>query len=282
MAQIPWFESLAAYHEVADAAPALSDLASRREPQVGDEVTYELTLDQSARSRRWTLRFVVVEVEPLDSAQPVPSSQGVDRDGESARFSTARTWMDIYVTDDDPARPARVTRDSIRTDHLVTGLFFAAEVLERVLRAMAGHEEAEIDGEVFGNALGSFMAVMEVLQDNDELAPILWEVIEKPSVWSVVTQGVRLGLSMDVAKPWTTGIPEAAGPAFRLPVSLSVNDQPALRVSALVVESRAPITTGAGILSLVAERPDGSGTRARMRLIGARRAAPAANSTPPR
>ena len=80
--------------------------------------------------------------------------------------------------------------------------------------------------------------------------------------------GVHIDVKLSQSEPQPAGLSDPSWDveSYRVPLAMGINNTSALHASVHVVDPRRPMTLGAGILSLVAERPDGSGVRFRMRL----------------
>jgi hypothetical protein len=115
-----------------------------------------------------------------------------------------------------------------------------------------------------------FGAAMEIPACRD----ILSEVVAKPSVWSVAR---HLGVSTDFNYKWSDVRAADATPlglsqpAYQLPVRLSLNDKPAVRVQLVVTSPRPPLEACAGILAVYAEHPTEPDRHFFLRLLSAQR-----------
>ena len=256
-----WFPSLAETHSFA--APASDSLLSGFDapvegvtPAPGDKALYALQLDTPEGTTRWLLLFAV---EPEDPEQP------------------GRVQLAITVFDAD-AKQLACTKDSIELRHLMHGLFPGAEALRDTQEAV--HHRLE----TVGDSLMAMLAFLNAIRDNEQLGQILWQVVQKPSVWSILVHlGVSTDITLSASEPWPHPLgPDAPDlPAYRVPMSIELNGTPALRCSIVVVRPWSPFAICAGITSVVAERPDDSGVRFRMRMVAARRAADVTDDAPP-
>lgn len=220
---------------------------AERLPRVGDRVAYELELTTSRDVQRWLVTATVARV---------PS-------GDARSFH-----LDVVVRDGDGKELGRSTELVIGA-HLKTGPFVAAEL---VLRRddERGRNMTKQETSRFLSSIHSMRAFMSILRGSKVLSPILWRIVRKPSIWSIVTNlGVKTSLHVSASERWAQEVPDGYEPAYRLPMALSLNGQQALDCSIVTVEPRRPISVGAGVVSLVARRPDEPDTRLRMRLIEA-------------
>jgi hypothetical protein len=122
-------------------------------------------------------------------------------------------------------------------------------------------------------ALQTFFSAAMAIPGNQH---VLEEVIQKPSVWSVVRHfGVRTALSFNWQDVQVAPEEKAAvrQPVYLLPVRLSLNSVLAVKANLAVSEPRPPLQTSAGILAICAEHPTAADRRLFIRVLSARRAA---------
>ena len=117
--------------------------------------------------------------------------------------------------------------------------------------------------------------MLKVIRDSDVLFDVLLEVIDKPSVLSVIVNfGVRVSVRHRFDKAQALA-PVAVGgrefPVYELPVELQLNGVPALRSKLLVTEPRSPLNLSAGILGMDAFQPSDPSARVSIRVVAARR-----------
>jgi hypothetical protein len=120
----------------------------------------------------------------------------------------------------------------------------------------------------------AMMALLNVVQEDDALADHFWKVVEKPSLWSVITGfGVRASLTMAFEKSVPVAMPSpnlpAAERAFVVPLQIDVNGSPALLVDVVVIDSARPFAICGGIVAATARHPTRSDTRLELQLLGA-------------
>ena len=135
-----------------------------------------------------------------------------------------------------------------------------------------GFEEEVTDATTF--SLQSLTALLGLTQDDELLSKLLWNVIKKPSIVSVV-----LGMSVNItimpgfhlANPVPSPFTDVAldGPFWNLPMAIAINGETALDVNLLVANFGPPYSITGGILAFEGHHPDGS-TTVQARLVGAR------------
>jgi hypothetical protein len=135
-------------------------------------------------------------------------------------------------------------------------------------------EEERLNFSVYFALRTFFEAAMEIPGNQH----VLEQVIQKPSVWSVVSHfGVKTTFTygwqdVQVAPEGKAAVQQ---PVYLLPVRLFMNDVPAVKASLAVTEPRPPLQAGAGILAICAEHPTATDRRLFIRMLSAGRAAPA-------
>lgn len=245
-----WFSSASAWHgpdaasaAAGEAAPSFDAVDPEARVAVGDEVVYAIDFRSPAERRKWRMRARVT---------------GVDEAGGIVEFAVS-----VF---DEAGKPVRTSRARVAADLLADGVygFFAGP----------GPQAREGDpAQSFRRPIRVLWKMLGIVRRNEALAPFLWKVVRKPSVGSVVLHlGVRLRIVLDRGEPWSWGARDTRLAAYRLPLELALNETVALRCSIVCTETFSPFRPCAGLLAIVAERPDGSGTRLRLRLVGARRA----------
>jgi len=152
----------------------------------------------------------------------------------------------------------------------------SAETVARGKKAAAAFgltpEEERLNFSVYFALRTFFEAAMEIPGDRH----VLEQVVQKPSVWSVVSHfGVKINFTygwqdVQVAPEGKAAVKQ---PVYLLPVRLSMNDVPAVKANLAVTEPHPPLQAGAGILAICAEHPTASDRRLFIRVLSARRAA---------
>ena len=121
-------------------------------------------------------------------------------------------------------------------------------------------------------------AFLQGIQDTPGLREILWDLIEKPSVWSIVKNRGRVDLTMNfdgkgvAALERPSWVP-AGSALYHLSPTLALNNQPALHCWLFVTAPRPPLLTTAGIVGIVASPPSSNDKRLDIRILAAHRAA---------
>ena len=132
-------------------------------------------------------------------------------------------------------------------------------------------EEERLDFGVYFSVVQFFSAACEVAAFQEVLA----QVVNKPSLWSVIS---HLGVRMDLNFWWmdVQALPDGriglALPAYRFPLTVSLNGALGVKVTLAVTTPRPPLQTCAGIVALCAEHPTDDRKRVFIRLLAARRA----------
>jgi len=123
------------------------------------------------------------------------------------------------------------------------------------------------------------IAIFTTLQQNETLERVLWRVVDKPSVLSVVLGGgVRVSIGprferVTIDERPLPGVPPGQT-AYRVPLDITVNGHIALRSVLTVVESRFPLSIGAGVVAIDGEHPRDPERRVAVRLLASRRGPP--------
>ena len=156
---------------------------------------------------------------------------------------------------------------------------------ERRLRIGEVHEQIgdagleprlDVGPRVAGRALAAVLSIFQVLRKNELLEPILWKVVEKPSLLSIAANfGVDVSITpqFDKIDIDPRALPGRPGDEciHRFPIQFVVNGGVALRSTLSVVESRFPLRVGAGMLAADGVHPRDPDKRVSVRLLASRR-----------
>lgn len=130
------------------------------------------------------------------------------------------------------------------------------------------YEEEQIGFNVYF-ALKSFY---DAAMDIDEFKDILYEVIDKPSVWSIISKaGLRTYINYNPSDvhPFNADNLGMKFPAYDQPLTLLFNGKLALNAAIIMTKSHAPLKACAGIIGLYAEHPVEKEKRLLIQLISA-------------
>lgn len=251
--------------------------------RVGDEVLYGLRLVRGDEVRHWLLRLRVLEVDATAAGEAIGRAMwSLQFNGESRYFSSPVSRVEATVFDDEG-------NEIGRTEPLVPRAFLANGVAEgcRASRRIFGSADlassaaatrlvtADVDTEALACSTVCAVALLQVVQEDSVLASILWQVVEKPSLMSVLGNlGARVVLRpcYHIASEALCPIPGLYEQTFRLPMSLTVNDQPALDMDLFVADSTPPFALGGGLLGASARHPSRPGLEFTLLLLSAKSA----------
>lgn len=239
----------------------------------GDRILYAVELTEGASKQRW---MVYVDVRDPEF------EPHLRRDG-STRY---RLLLRVRVCD---AAGVEIGQDDVVVDRddLLTGL----------VRACRG-ERAEpqpvpewmklgvVEGRplwtpaadsVQNNAILALRNLLRVILGSEVLYDVLWDVVDKPSLVSVLAEGgAKVSMTRDFERARAIAPVALAGReylAYELPVELRINGAPALRCALVVTEPESPMHLSAGILGIDGHRPSDPDVRVALRVLAARRAA---------
>jgi hypothetical protein len=150
------------------------------------------------------------------------------------------------------------------------------------------NEEVDKNRKVFGAAPYSFaeehalagtwpamFSYFEIIQNTSDLEAILKSVIDRPSLWSILTHGVSINFVPEPEKiapadPSVCGLaPDTT--AYCLPMKLEINGRPGLNIVFVVASPRPPLLLCGGIVGVLAEKPNDDSTWLTFRVLSAQR-----------
>lgn len=243
--------------------------------RVGDEVLFGLRLRRAGAVKHWLLRLRVLEVAAVsadgEALDPVDWSLRIN--GQVQEFASAVCRAEVVVMDENGVELGR-SQPLLPRDFLDTGMASACRLVRtRTIRRQAKLDEGP-ELRPLAEATVSAVALLQVVQEDSVLAPILWQVIEKPSVWSVVrNMGVNVMMrpSFHRVSRARSPVPAVRDPAYRLPIALEVNATPALNLELYVTESTPPFSLAGGLLGATASHPTDPNLDFSLLLLSARR-----------
>jgi hypothetical protein len=127
-------------------------------------------------------------------------------------------------------------------------------------------------------------AFLRIIKNNELLSSVLWRVIDRPSIFSILFHG-GVTLSLNAQLTAATPLPDAdlTGelsklPGYRTTLRLEANGSPVLNAIMWVTEPQSPYRLSGGIIVLEGFRPSDARVRFRMELLAARRTEPGSDS----
>ena len=266
-------------------------LANDAEWRAGDEVLYGLRLRRGTHAQHWLLHLRVTEPLAIsrqgDEAAPgelLPPLLWAIRINDVPREFRSRRCRVLATVTDAAGTVLGRSEPQLPRDFLQQGF---SPACERLRQRFLEHPEtigtdAFYDGMDVGplaEATVCAIALLQVVQEDSVLAPLLWEVVQRPSFWSVVRNfGARVVLRprFHAATEASTSLPGlGAHPVWRVPVSLLVNDAPALHADLLVGTTRPPLALAGGMVGAIARHPTDRDLEFSLLLLAARRGPPA-------
>ncbi|MCA8952482.1 MAG: hypothetical protein KDE27_23425 [Planctomycetes bacterium] len=252
--------------------------------QDGDRVLFGLRLKNGTETRRWLLRLeVALRTDPGEGDDRAPIDQ--------------RSWHYTAVIADEPRRieidsrlaRVRVTVHDQQAELLgESSVFLPADLMTRGLlpgvECALTHQQQGGDFSSFASVeqvrpmaegLVALIALLQVVQNDDVLEDYFWQVVQKPSVWSVIAGfGVRASLTASLEKSTAvTALPAqlpAGTRAYATPLRVDVNDNPALLADVVVVDAARPYALCAGIVAATARHPNKPDVTFDVQLLAAR------------
>jgi len=134
------------------------------------------------------------------------------------------------------------------------------------------------DERAIAGTVPALMEYFDIAARSPGIRDLIWELVEKPSVWSVVRRMGRVecgvtflskGVAAVAASPW--GLP-ATVDVFKIPFTLKLNGETGLHCILVVTQPRPPLLISAGILGLSVQSPNDDANRLLLRVIAARTA----------
>lgn len=155
---------------------------------------------------------------------------------------------------------------------------FSGRDLERGLQVAEATGFTPEDERAIAGAVPALMEYFDIASRSPGIRDVVWALLEKPSVWSVIRRIGRIesgvtfhakGVAPVAPDPWAL---PAATRAYKLPLTLELNDKPGLQCVLVVTEPQPPLLISGGILGLYVRSPRDDGKRLFLRVVAARAA----------
>ncbi|MCA8978312.1 MAG: hypothetical protein KDC98_26525 [Planctomycetes bacterium] len=279
----------------------------------GDELLFGVCLEDGSRKRIWYLHLRVVCREVRrgldgrfpedfeDRIRPDPARQReIDAgmrplpDGVSIwDLATDLEHVRIRVEAFDGNGRSLATAESLAFEKtLRDGLVEACAIGNRMQAKMAGRiamgrdapmlelpEREYDDARRVGAAAQSCRKLFDILKENPVTREILFEVIALPSLGSILTRWeVTTKLSVDffAAEPFAAGEQDAEGSHRSVPMTILLNDEPALFAMLVAGPAGSPNGAAVGVCRVLGRHPWAQDRRLTVELLASRR-----GGTPP-
>jgi hypothetical protein len=147
--------------------------------------------------------------------------------------------------------------------------------IERNRKSLGNIRLSAEEERALGGSCPALMSYLNIVKHTEHLKDILFQLVDLPSVWSMVRHGgVNANLSilqdhLTRADGTAWGLPDSR-PLYDMPVVIELNKQPALKVTLTVATPLPPLLACGGIVGFVAERPGDKETYLTVRVISAR------------
>jgi hypothetical protein len=155
--------------------------------------------------------------------------------------------------------------------------FSESEIAKGRKLAEVAHISTEDERALCG-ACPALLSYFNFAQHTPGLQDIFFKVVDMPSVWSMVRHvGVSANLRFETeqfrgadAFAWQTS---ENAPDYYFPMSLDLNDRPALKLTLVVAAPKSPLLGCGGIVGMLGEKPGEKETYLTLRIVSARRMA---------
>tara|TARA_R110002094_G_scaffold10233_16_gene19982 strand:- start:1010 stop:2212 length:1203 start_codon:yes stop_codon:yes gene_type:complete len=256
------------------AAPSIDALDPEAIWSAGDYVRYRVESNATGERREWQLELALPELPPEITAAQYPGFMRY-ADPASGTVRMRNAFANSLSNEKPGSRAFRYVRDA---DYRVTctrldgtGSF----VITVPMQAQAHVWQSTVDAKP---GLGlSFL--FRVLMQVDRLMEELLDIVRPPSMLSVLSNGMKVYVDLELQQPDPLEVievetPIGRVPAFWLPATITANGQPALNCRFLITWIQSPLLLPVGVLRIEGHHPDNQDKRIVAHLIDARRGDP--------
>jgi len=273
----------------------------------GDSTTASITLfEKGGKQTQWLLHVVAAELTPADRARtnkpPLVRYAGVGDKIEFARSETPVTLrlLGPFAAGTGKALKAqdKKVRITLNEGFLGIGLDQAAAANHRIIQKQL-HGGFRVRARPFTEAeiaaaksvtnlqvslreqralVGADLALdsyADLVRETPGIDALFYKVVKLPSVWSLVRH-VGMTVSLDVRRKFMAPVDPSVWnlapqtPCYTYPLTLRVNEQPAMTVTFVVAPPRPPLLECAGLVAFLAEKPNDKETYMLLQVISAR------------
>lgn len=247
------------------------DLAAPGDPwRIGDRVLLGV---RTERGGRITVRYVLVElVEGTDLKTRLSFDGTVGDGGRRVVLVSPPSRLTRLTVFDEEGRRLVESRGAIPDKLLnngLTGLLGLTQTNRPSTLPATTLRDQAIDRAMLG--------MMTLVQfgassgGNEALASMTREVIDTPSLWSLLTRRPTLGLDTSDVRAGRVDFAGEDRPSAEVSVEASFNDERVLNLRAIAVENRPPIGLASGIVRADGQHPTDPARRLRLEVLAARR-----------
>jgi hypothetical protein len=268
--------------------------------------------EKNGKETQWLLHLEVVPTNESDQTNAMPPMVIHTSTGTKITFSNAPASVQLrtlgpFAAPDLKRKPKlrdEIERLTLNKGFLELGLDDASAVVLRTRALKLDHEkglfsfrgspfpEAEIargrklaeelhvtetEQRALAGVGPALMSYFSIVQRTAGLEDIMFKIVDLPSLWSIIKHGgvtasFRM-LSKQIAPAPATdwGLPETL-PLYHLPFVMELNGQPALNITLAVTSPDSPLLPCAGVVGLMAKRPDDEKRFLILRVVSAKRA----------
>lgn len=255
----------------------------------GDRVLLGIAADGAGPPREWYMRVTAVadtielsSGEKLTARDRVKVSRTEDPDGPRLVVDFELVLMSVELFDGEGKSISASTAmmPSICLQHGLTEFIEQERAGLSIMRTGEPQErtpEGELKAtELQRRNLAGWLAIMklpEFLNRNKSMEGLVWQLIERPGVLSVVVNG-GVSMSLQMRGKDATPVEAAAGmasPVYDVPMQVLINDRTAMECQLRVAPAAPPLGPCNGLVAIDARNPRDPGKRVSVRLLAARR-----------
>ncbi len=270
---------------VPDRFPGAARLLSGFDPQdpsandsIPESILFGLELDLRGRIQRWLLK-----IEVREPFAPGIIHQQIKAPGGSLDYDSRRRRVQVTLLDSAGKKLGGSTVYA-PWDFLTQGFVCSCELAQLLVEAQPGDLDyrgrklarAEAARQMFGG-FATLTAFLRIIRENELLSSMLWKIIDRPSVFSILFHGgVSLSLNAQLTNAKTLPDSHLGGElsrlsGYRTTLRLSANGSPVLDAIVWVTEPESPYRLSGGIVAIEGFRPSDPKVRFRMEILAARR-----------
>jgi len=207
---------------------------------------------------------------PFDAS---PRKRALQRQDKTAQFTLDQGFLALGL-DNAAVALMRLRQSGVKGSFGFSDRPFSESAIAKTLKTTKPVQLTADEERALAGSVPALMSYFNIVQRTEGLSDILFELIDLPSMWSMLQKGgvnagfrfVNENLGHGDHGAWNIPLP-----VYNLPLVLELNKHRALDITFVATAPRPPLLPCAGVVALLAEKPGQKDTYLTLRLLSARR-----------
>jgi hypothetical protein len=207
---------------------------------------------------------------PFDAS---PRKRGLKRQDKTADFALDQGFLALGL-DNAAVALLRLRQSKVKGSFGFSNKRFSDAEITKTRNVTRPVQLTDAEERALAGSVPALLSYFNIVQSTDGLSDILFELVDLPSMWSLV-RGVKTNFrfvneNLRAGDDSAWGFPDRSS-VYYLPLVLELNKHPALNITFVATNPRPPLLPCAGVVAFLAEKPGHKQTYLTLRIISARR-----------